>query len=137
MRQERFERHTEFLKKHEDKFILPRIIEDTVTTWLCYPVQLRPETGWSRRKFQLQLEDSGIMSRVIFSGNITRHPMLEGYEYRVHPDGLANADQIMEHGIMLPCHPTLTDEDCLYLYQVIEDFIEADGEVCATPPKPA
>ncbi len=137
MRQERFDRHTEFLKKHEDKFILPRIIEDTVTTWLCYPVQLRPETGWSRRKFQLQLEDSGIMSRVIFSGNITRHPMLKGYEYRVHPDGLANADQIMEYGIMLPCHPTMTDEDCLYLYQVIEDFIEADGEVCATPPEPA
>ncbi|MEE8165954.1 MAG: aminotransferase class I/II-fold pyridoxal phosphate-dependent enzyme [Myxococcota bacterium] len=137
MRQERFDRHTEFLKKHEDKFILPKIIEDTVTTWLCYPVQLRPETGWSRRKFQLQLEDSGIMSRVIFSGNITRHPMLKGYEYRVHPDGLANADQIMEYGIMLPCHPTMTDEDCLYLYQVIEDFIEADGEVCATPPEPA
>ncbi len=137
MRQERFDSHSEFLKKHEDKFILPTIIEDTVTTWLCYPVQLRPETGWSRRKFQLQLEDSGIMSRVIFSGNITRHPMLKGYEYRVHPDGLANADQIMEHGIMLPCHPTMTDEDCLYLYQVIEDFIEADGEVCATPPEPA
>ncbi len=38
----------------------------------------------------------------------------------------------MEHGIMLPCQPTLTREDCDYLYQVIEDFIEADGEVTAT-----
>jgi CDP-6-deoxy-D-xylo-4-hexulose-3-dehydrase len=134
MREERFNWHTEFLRKHEDKFILPRIIEDTETTWLCYPIQLRPETGWSRRKLQIQLEDSGITSRVIFSGNITRHPMLKGHEYRIHPDGLAHADQIMEHGIMLPCHPTMSEEDCQYLYQVIEDFIEADGEVCATPP---
>ena len=30
---------------------------------------------------------------------------------------------------MLPCHPTMTREDCDYLYQVIADFIEAGGEV--------
>jgi len=134
LREERFDWHTKFLEKHEDKFILPQILDETETTWLCYPLQLRPETGWSRRKFQLQLEDSGIMSRVIFSGNITRHPMMKGHEYRIHPDGLGNADQIMEHGIMLPCHPTLTEEDCRYVYQVIEDFIAADGEPCPTPP---
>ena len=106
-------------------------MSDTETTWLCYPLQLRPETGWSRRKLQLQLEDSGIMSRVIFSGNITRHPMLRGHEYRIDEHGLAACDQIMEHGVMLPCHPTMTREDCEYLYQVIEDFIAAGGEVTA------
>jgi len=132
LREERFHWHSEFLKGHEDKFLLPTIIPDTQTTWLCYPVQLRPETGWSRRKLQLQLEDSGIVSRVIFSGNITRHPMLEGNEYRVHPEGLRNCDQIMEYGIMLPCHPTMSREDCEYLYQVLQDFIDANGEVTAT-----
>ena len=53
--------------------------------------------------------------------------MLEGREYRVHPAGLANCDQIMENGIMLPCHPTMTSEDCDYVEQVLEDFIAADG----------
>src|SRR5262249_13286299 len=131
LREERFRWHSEFLAKHEDKFLLPTILPDTETTWLTFPVQLRPETGWSRRKLQIQLEDSGIMSRVIFSGNITRHPMLRGHEYRIQEDGLAACDQIMEHGIMLPCHPTLSRDDCEYLYQVIEDFIAADGEVTA------
>ncbi|MHA7836416.1 MAG: DegT/DnrJ/EryC1/StrS family aminotransferase [bacterium] len=134
LREERFRWHSEFLRRHEDKLILPRILEDTETTWLCYPIQLRPETGWSRRKLQLQLEDSGIMSRVVFSGNITRHPMLAGHEYRIHPDGLGNCDRIMEHGIMLPCHPTMTREDCEYLYQVIDEFIEAGGEVTVREP---
>ena len=129
LREERFAWHTDFLQKHEDKFIVPTLLPEAETTWLCYPVQLRPETGWSRRKLQLQLEDAGITSRVIFSGNITRHPMLRNQEYRIDALGLANCDQIMEHGIMLPCHPTLSREDCEYLYQVIEDFIEADGEV--------
>ena len=134
LREERFAWHTEFLRRHEDRFLLPTILPETETTWLCYPLQLRPETGWSRRKLQLQLEDSGIVSRVIFSGNITRHPMLRGHEYRLHPDGLGACDRIMEHGIMLPCHPTMTREDCEYLYQVIGDFIEADGEVTVKEP---
>ena len=129
LREERFRWHEEFLGAHEDTFILPKIIPDTETTWLCFPVQLKPETGWSRRKLQLQLEDSGIISRVIFSGNITRHPMLRGHEFRIDEHGLSNSDQIMEYGIMLPCHPTMTREDCDYLYQVIGDFIDADGEV--------
>ena len=131
LREERFRWHTQFLSKHEDLFLLPTILPETKTTWLCYPIQLRPETGWSRRKLQIQLEDSGIMSRVIFSGNITRHPMLKGQEYRIQDDGLATCDQIMQHGIMLPCHPTMTREDCEYLYQVIEDFVAAKGEVTA------
>ena len=74
------------------------------------------------------------MSRVIFSGNITRHPMLRNHEFRMHPDGLGTSDQIMEHGIMLPCHPTLSREDCEYLYQVIGDFIEAGGEITVDTP---
>lgn len=129
LREERFAWHTDFLRKHEEKFIVPTIHPEAETTWLCYPVQLRPETGWSRRKLQLQLEDAGITSRVIFSGNITRHPMLQSQEYRIDSQGLANCDQIMEYGIMLPCHPTMSREDCEYLYQVIGDFIDADGEV--------
>lgn len=131
-REKRFNGHTAYLSQYQDKFILPTIIDDTETTWLTYPVQIRPETGWSRRNFQLHLEESGIYSRVIFSGNITRHPMLRGRDYRVHPDGLPNSDQIMEYGIMLPCHPTMTDEDCAYLYQVIEEFIAADGSPTKT-----
>ena len=128
LREERFRWHTEFLRQHEEKLVLPRILPDTETTWLCYPIQIRPETGLGRRRFQRTLEDAGIMCRVIFSGNITRHPMMDGKSYRVHPDGLANCDRIMEQGVMLPCHPTLTREDCDYVYEVIAEFLAADGE---------
>jgi len=134
LREERFAWHTEYLRKHEDKFILPTLIDDAETTWLCYPLQVRRETGWSRRKLQMQLEDSGITSRVIFSGNVTRQPMLRDHEYRIHDAGLGACDQIMELGLMLPCHPTMTREDCDYLYQVIDEFIAADGEITVKTP---
>jgi len=123
LRDSRFKRHAAFLKKHENIFIRANLLDEVKTSWICYPVQLRPELGWSRRDLQVHLEDEGIFTRVIFSGNITRHPMMKGVEYRAAPGGYPIADQIMEQGLMLPCHPTMTDEDCEYLYQVLEDWI--------------
>ncbi|MAA87910.1 MAG: hypothetical protein CME39_09680 [Haliea sp.] len=128
LRNTRFQGYYDFFAEHADQFIVPTTLPETETTWICFPLQIRPETGWSRKRLQMHLEDSGIFSRVIFSGNITRHPMLKGRDYRVHPEGLGNCDQIMEFGVMLPCHPTMTEEDQQYVKQVLLEFIEADGE---------
>lgn len=128
LRNTRFQGYYDFFAEHADKFIVPTTLPETETTWICFPLQIRPETGWSRKRLQIHLEDSGVFSRVIFSGNITRHPMLKGRDYRVHPEGLGNCDQIMEFGVMLPCHPTMTEEDQQYVKQVLLEFIEADGE---------
>ena len=88
-------------------------------------MQLRPELNWSRRALQVHLEDAGIFTRVIMSGNITRQPMMKAVEHRSDPRGYPMADQVMEQGLMLPCHPTMTAEDCGYLYEVLEEFIAA------------
>lgn len=68
------------------------------------------------------------MCRVIFSGMITRRPMLAGQEYHSHPDGLMNCNRIMEYGVILPCHHRMMRENCEYLYQVVDEFLFADGE---------
>ena len=129
LRNTRFQGYYDFFAEHADQFIVPTTLPETETTWICFPLQIRPETGWSRKRLQMHLEDSGIFSRVIFSGNITRHPMLKGRDYRVHPEGLGNCDQIMEFGVMLPCHPTMTEEDQQYVKQVLVEFIDADGQL--------
>jgi len=49
--------------------------------------------------------------------------MMKDVTVHVDPDGYPVADQIMENGLMLPCHPTMTEEDNAYLYQTLEDFI--------------
>ncbi|HQR04054.1 MAG: DegT/DnrJ/EryC1/StrS family aminotransferase [Proteobacteria bacterium] len=124
LRQERFALHGKYMEKRSDIFVKARVHDDVFTTWICYPVQLRPELGWSRRDLQMHLENAGIFTRVIFSGHAARQPMMKGIEFRVDPEGCPNADQVMRHGLMLPCHPTMTIEDCEYLYQTLDDWIE-------------
>ncbi len=123
LRNDVFASHDRFVATHKDIFISPALLADVETTWINYPLQLRPELGWSRRDLQIHLEACGIVTRTIFSGNITRQPMMKHVEYRGDPEGYPVADQIMLHGVCLPCHPTMTAEDCDYLYGVLEDFI--------------
>ena len=118
-----FASHDAFFAKHADIFIAPRQRDDTATTWINYPVQLRPELGWSRRSLQEHLEAHGVVTRTIFSGNITRQPMMRQVEHRAAPEGYPVADQIMVNGVCLPCHPTMTDEDCTYLYGVLDKWV--------------
>lgn len=124
LRDSRFRRHTEYLQQYPDVFLTPRILDDVVTTWICYPVQINPASGYSRRDLQVHLEDNGIFTRVIFSGNMLRQPMMRGVEHRADAAGYPNADQVMRQGLMLPCHPTMTDEDCDYLYEVLDEWID-------------
>jgi len=123
LRNQAFDSHSRFFERHDDIFIRPKLLGGVETTWINYPVQLRPELGWSRRDLQVHLEASGIVTRTIFSGNITRQPMMRGVEYRADPAGYPVADQIMGHGVCLPCHPTMTEDDCAYLYDVLEQFV--------------
>ncbi|WP_157217430.1 DegT/DnrJ/EryC1/StrS family aminotransferase [Flavisphingomonas formosensis] len=120
-----FNNHNRFFRDYADVFIMPTLLDGVETTWINYPLQLRPETGWSRRELQEHLEAHGIVTRTIFSGNITRQPMMRGVDYRADPAGYPVADQIMRHGVCLPCHPTMTDEDCDYLYGVLRKFVDA------------
>ena len=59
----------------------------------------------------------GIATRMVWSGNVTRQPMWEGVAHRVAPGGLANADRIMERGVLLPCHQTMDDDDLAYVHE--------------------
>ncbi|MCG3170097.1 MAG: GDP-4-keto-6-deoxy-D-mannose 3-dehydratase [Pseudomonadales bacterium] len=123
LRQERFDLHAQYIDSRADVFINTRVHPDVFTTWICYPVMLRPELGWSRRALQVHLEEAGIFTRVIFSGHAALQPMMKDVAYRVDAGGCPNAERVMRHGLMLPCHPTMTVEDCQYLYQVLDDFI--------------
>ena len=123
LRQKLFDNHTAYMEEHADVFVKTRVHADVFTTWICYPVQLRPELGWSRRALQMHLEEAGIFTRVIFSGHAALQPMMHKVKFRVDAGGCPNAERVMRHGLMLPCHPTMTEEDCSYLYQTLDDFI--------------
>ena len=87
--------------------------------WLAIPLQIVAKGGNPRRLELLRfLEGKGVQTRVLFSGNITRHPA-----YRKYLQDFPNSDCIMRDGFLLGCHHGMTHEDVSRVCIAIKAFL--------------
>ncbi len=122
-RQANFDGYSAFLRKYEGVFVPPRQLEGLVTAWLCYPFLVGEQANFTRPDLQEYLEGNGVDTRTVWSGNVTRQPMMRGVTYRTPVDGLPNADRVMERGLLLPCSHGLTSSDIDYVCELLAQFV--------------
>ena len=122
-RRRNFDRYTEYFAKHGDRFSLPRQLDHLETAWLGYPLMIDPAAGFVRGDLQRFLDDQGIDTRTVWTGNVTRQPMLAGIEVRVPSDGLPVADDVMTRGVLLPLSHALDDETLDYVTDTVSAFL--------------
>jgi len=85
-----------------------------------FPITLN-ETG-QRRNLQAFLTQEGVDSRTLFSGNLTRHPYMQGREWLQHST-LEVTDKIMHDTLWIGCHPELSEEQLAYSAAKIGEFL--------------
>ena len=124
-RRRTFDRYTEFLSDHRERFTLPRQTADLETAWLGYPLLIEPGAGFARPDLQQHLDTHGIDTRTIWTGNVARQPMLAGRPVVLPPDGLPNADRVMESGVLLPLSHAIDDATLEYVLDTLGTFLAA------------
>ncbi len=123
-RQDNFKRQCDFFNKYDQFFDVPLEMHGCNSAWLAFPVLIKKESPFSRRQFQIYLEERNIQTRVVFTGNILRQPMCKNIEKRVNASGYPNADAVMERGVLLPLHHGLTEAMFQRFHATIEEFIK-------------
>ena len=118
-----YARHREFFAKYPDLFARSRQLDEVDTAWLLYPVVIQPDAGFNRREFQAFLEERGIWTRMIWSGNLLRHPGFRDVPARRLTSGYPNADAAMERGVAIHCGPGLSDEHLAHVHDSIAEFV--------------
>ena len=83
----------------------------------------KKEANFSRKEFQIYLEEREIQTRVVFTGNILRQPMCKSINKITRKEGYPNADSIMERGVLLPLHHGMKSEMFERLHSCINEFI--------------
>ena len=122
-RQNNFLRQCNFFSKYSDYFSNPIQLEGCNTAWLAFPILIKESAPFTRKQFQIFLEERNIQTRVVFTGNILRQPMIKKIDKRVKPSGYPNADSIMERGVLLPLHHGLTEDMFSRLHKTIDEFM--------------
>ncbi len=101
----------------EDKLILPVACEHSNPSWFGFLITCKE--GVSRNKVVSYMEEHGIQTRMLFAGNLIKHPCFDemratGEGYRV-VGSLTNTDRIMEDTFWIGVYPGMTDEMIDYM----------------------
>jgi CDP-6-deoxy-D-xylo-4-hexulose-3-dehydrase len=119
VRRQNFEFIHSALLDLQDKIILPQAAENSNPSWFGFPVLCCG--GVRRDKIVAHLEKNGIQTRMLFAGNITRQPCMQGVEFRV-ADELVNTDNVMNNLFWLGVYPGL---DTPRLNKMVDTLREA------------
>ncbi len=125
LRNRNFILHSTFFNKLSKYFIVPKIEKNVKTNFLAYPIILKKNKRFSRKKIQIFLEKQNIQTRPIFTGNTLRHPAFSNLiNSRNKLNSFINADYIMKYGLLVGCHQGLKKEDIFYIHKKILNFIK-------------
>ncbi len=129
-RRENFKRLRAGLECVSDRLILPESCEGSDPSWFGFLITCK--AGISRNRMVQYLEDHGIQTRMLFAGNLIKHPCFDkmrdsGDGYRV-VGTLENTDRIMNDSFWIGVYPGMTDEMLDYMAKTI---IEAINETAA------
>lgn len=105
-----------------DKMILPEPADRSEPSWFGFVISVRQESGKTRNEVTRFIEEHNIQTRLLFSGNLIKHPCFDSIRgtvaYRVIGE-LTGTDYVMNHTFWVGVYPGMTDEMTDYVAQVI------------------
>lgn len=121
-RRHNWDRLRKALEPVADKLILPEPERNSNPSWFGFLISVKPDSGIVRNELTAYIEGNNIQTRLLFSGNIIKHPcfnQIRGTEaYRVIGD-LHNTDYIMNNTFWVGVYPGMSDEMIDYMAKII------------------
>ena len=103
-------------------FYVPKSYDNVETGWLAFPLIFKNKLASKRSEIQIFLEQSGIQTRTIFTGNIMRQPVSRKFKWEKFGT-FEVSDMIMKSGILLGIH---NRQSQLNLDYIAEKIFEAE-----------
>jgi CDP-6-deoxy-D-xylo-4-hexulose-3-dehydrase len=121
-RKENFKLLYEGLEKYVKYFILPKIETKAAPSWFGFLLTVRKGARFRRDEIVKYLEDNKIAIRMLFAGNIIRHPSFKNVNYRVCGN-LKNTDFVMNNTFWIGVYPGFTKKIINYILEIINEFL--------------
>ncbi|MBI4707667.1 MAG: lipopolysaccharide biosynthesis protein RfbH [Candidatus Omnitrophica bacterium] len=130
-----------------DRFILPEPTPNSDPSWFGFLLTVRENAGFTRDEMVNNLETNGIQTRMLFAGNLIKHPCFDemrknGQGFRiVNPpshhhtfsssqllnfstSALPNTDRVMRDTFWIGVYPGIREEMLSYIAEKIRDFVK-------------
>jgi CDP-6-deoxy-D-xylo-4-hexulose-3-dehydrase len=119
-----------FFGQYQDVFILPKQDDRVENNWLCFPLTVRENVGFTRNELTQHLEKHNIQTRPIFTGNVLKQPAFKHLQN--NPD-YPNTDYIMKNSFVVGCHHGLREEQIAYMKNIFIEFLKSKKQTVFSP----
>ena len=124
IRNRNFKYLEKFFKKFNNFFKLPEQYSGVKTPWLAFPLVIKKNKLFNRKKMQIFFEKNNIQTRTIFTGNILRQPAMKNRYYKKHTNCESVANDVMKNGILIGCHQGMNKKQLDYICNTFIKFIK-------------
>ena len=111
-----------FFKKYSNFVKLPEQNKNVKTGWLAFPLVLKKNKNVERKNLQIFLEEKGIQTRTIFTGNILRQPIMKNKNFKKYKFSNIVSDDVMKNGILIGCHHGLKLTELKYMCSTFDKY---------------
>lgn len=122
-RRKNWDRFKANLQELSDVLELPERAENSNPSWFGFIMCVKEGASFTRNDITKALEENNIQTRLLFSGNLIKHPCfdeyVEGKDYRV-VGSLDVTDRVMNNAFWIGVYPGLTDEKIDFVSDVIK-----------------
>jgi CDP-4-dehydro-6-deoxyglucose reductase, E1 len=108
------------LQELSDKILLPVSTQGSEPSWFGFSISLKESSQISRNELIKHLEKNKIGTRLLFAGNLIKHPLYQNSEKRIIGT-LPNSDFVMTNTFWVGVHPQLNFEHMDYIAQKIRE----------------
>jgi CDP-4-dehydro-6-deoxyglucose reductase, E1 len=131
VRKRNFRTLREGLKECSDSLILPEATKGADPSWFGFPLTVREEALFSRDDIVAHLEGNRVQTRMLFAGNLLRHPCFDRLRmaksgYRIVGE-LTNTDRIMNDTFWVGVYPGISPGMAACIVEAISGFVSRRG----------
>ena len=123
IRNKNFRYLKDFFKDYTEYFKLPEQNIGVRTAWLAFPLVIKKNKKFNRKKMQIFFEKRNIQTRTVFTGNILKQPVMKNRNYKKHKKCDKVANDVMKNGILLGCHQGMNKSELKYICSTFKKLI--------------
>ena len=124
IRNKNFDFLKKYFKQYDHLFDLPEQYPGVITPWLAFPLVMKKNKYFKRKKLQIYLEKNNIQTRTIFTGNILKQPIMKFKKFKKINNAEAVSNNVMENGILIGCHQDLKIKDLNFITRTFDKFLK-------------
>ncbi len=111
----------------EDVFVLPEPTENSEPSWFGFLLTVKEDAAFTRNEIVTCLESKGIQTRMLFAGNLIKHPCFDdmresGEGFRIVGE-LTNTDRIMKDSFWVGVYPGMTEDMVRFILKTVKCFV--------------